>query len=81
MSVMQCSRRGCPHILCERIILNGSMYICGDCWEELLVVKKSWPDRMTRTEVKEAIEAFMDSDPLESVELVDTDAEFSRLTS
>lgn len=81
MSVMQCSRRGCPRILCKRIILNGSMYICGDCWEELLVVKKSWPDRMTRTEVKEAIEAFMDSDPLESAELVDTESEFSRLTS
>ena len=41
MGVMACDRRGCEHIMCDRVILNGSRYICEDCFTELVIAKGS----------------------------------------
>lgn len=35
MGVMQCSRRGCDNILCDRCSINYG-YICYECFEELV---------------------------------------------
>jgi hypothetical protein len=61
MSVMACSRHECSHILCDKLILDGSMYICSTCWEELLLYKNTWPAIMKAKEVKERIEQFMNN--------------------
>lgn len=61
MSVLACDRRGCEHIMCDRLILDGSQYICGDCWDELCEAKLTWPDEMTARDVRDAIEKFMDT--------------------
>lgn len=34
MSVLECGRRGCENIMCDRC--NGSYYICAECFEELV---------------------------------------------
>ena len=82
MGVMACDRRGCEHIMCDRLILNGSKYICGDCWDELCEAKLSWPDVMTAREVQEAIIRFMDTG-VGSHRVLDREGieeEFKRLT-
>jgi hypothetical protein len=61
MSVLACDRRGCEHIMCNRLILDHSQYICGDCWDELRELKLTWPDRMSARDVRDAIESFMNS--------------------
>ena len=82
MSVLACDRRGCEHIMCERLILNGSKYICDECWDELREAKITWPDAMTAREVYEAIENFMDT-RTGTHKVLDRDGideEFKRLT-
>lgn len=82
MGVMACDRRGCEHVMCERVILNGSAYICGDCWDELCEAKEKWPDVMTSRDVREAIETFMDT-RVGNYRVLDRDGieeEFNRLT-
>lgn len=59
MGVMECDRRGCPEIMCRRLILEGSMYICDGCYAELQRARESWPKAMTAVEVWDAIKKFM----------------------
>lgn len=60
MSVMQCDRRGCRNVLCQRVILNHEFYICEDCWKELLQLKRSaFAPGMTRAELHAKLLAFM----------------------
>ena len=35
MSVLACDRNGCEHIMCNRLILDSTMYICNTCFDEL----------------------------------------------
>ena len=83
MSVLACDRVDCPHIMCQRLILQGHAYICEDCWQELLAYRSDWPATMTVAEVRERIENFMRDTPpgtFSSIRGVDIDAEFQRLT-
>ena len=82
MGVMACDRGACDSIMCNHLILDGTMYICPTCLEELNEYKLSWPAKMQKTEVRERIEAFMKTDPGEHITLQDedVDAEFERLT-
>lgn len=61
MSVLACDRQDCRNVMCDRLILEGSRYICDDCFDELLEAKKSWPDKMTTVEVETAIRNFLES--------------------
>lgn len=59
MSVMQCYRRGCESVLCQRLILKH-FYICEDCWNELCALKRStFVPGMTGAELHAKIMAFM----------------------
>lgn len=80
MGVMRCDRRDCEHIMRDRVILDGTEYICGDCWDELCEAK--WPDTMTAREVRDAIETFMDTRPGTTTVLdrEGIEEEFKRLT-
>ncbi len=83
MSVLACDRRRCPEIMCNRMILGNRYYICEDCWNELLIAKKTWSAPMALTAVAEHIEAFMKTAPgthLEPVGQGEIDDEFERLT-
>jgi hypothetical protein len=67
--------------MCNRLICDGHYYICDDCWEELLEFRAGWPDSMTVTGVREAIDKFMDTNP--GTRVLDRDGiedEFERLT-
>ncbi len=82
MSVLECDRTGCPHVMCERMVLDGSMYICSECFEELDEYRRTWTSPMSRAGVRQAIVDFMKTEPgthsvLEGA--VDVDAEFNRL--
>lgn len=79
MGVMPCHRGDCEHILCSRLILNGSQYICDECWKELLALKKTWPENMKASEVKQAILDFMETDP-ECSDTSTVDEAFEKLT-
>ena len=84
MGVMACDRRGCENIMCNRLILDGSKYVCGDCGEELdsLPQTAEWSERMTASEVRSAIEEFMDT-PVGTYKVLERDEileEFKRLT-
>lgn len=83
MSVLACGRGNCPNIMCNRLILEGSRYICDECWDELVAYKESWPDTMTAKMVRQTIEGFMDSDPGEHKTLRNAwiNKEFERLTT
>lgn len=64
MSVLACNRFRCDNIMCDRLILKGSHYICHYCYRELLVYKATWKqDEMTADEVKPLIEEFMRTEP------------------
>ncbi len=79
MSVLSCDRRGCPHVMCERLIQtsDGDQYICDGCFVELQKLAAKWPSPMLRKDVVEAVTEFMDSaqveygddevDPLEAI--------------
>lgn len=79
MGVMACDRRGCEKVMCSRLILDSSRYICDDCWEELLEVKTTWDKRMSAADVRRQIESFMKS-PVGEYREVDTEEEFNKLT-
>ncbi len=83
MGVMACDRVDCEEVMCDRLILGGRSYICHGCWDELLAFKETWPQEMTKLEVRKSIERFMDRIPpgTASTENCDVDAEFRRLTS
>lgn len=83
MGVIYCSRNECNHIMCDRMILNGTLYICNECYGELLLYKTTWPNFMTKREVKINIEHFMsDTSPGEFIYVgkEDINDEFKRLT-
>ncbi len=81
MGVMACDRAGCEHIMCNRLILDGEMYICGECHEELREARRDWPNTMTALALREAILEFMRTEPGHHRVLSgdDLDAEFERL--
>ncbi len=81
MGVMACDRAGCEHIMCNRLILDGEMYICGECHEELVEARRGWPSTMTALALREAILDFMRTEPGHHRVLYgeDLDAEFERL--
>lgn len=79
MSVLACSRSNCEELMCERLILDRTMYICSDCFEELIAFKATWNNSMTVAEVRYAIEEFMRS-KVGSYIAANVDAEFDRLT-
>ena len=82
MGVMRCDRQECEHIMCERCILHNSMYICNDCYGELVEYKKTWEAPMMAADVERKIRDFMETPPgtLRPVLPCDIDAEFERLT-
>jgi hypothetical protein len=49
MSVLACSRRGCPSVMCDRLSHKHG-YICHECFEELVALG-----------VKTDIDEFLDS--------------------
>lgn len=63
MGVMSCDRQGCNNIMCDRLILRNSRYICNDCFQELLLSKSEWPKDITVVDVVEQIKLFMDTEP------------------
>ncbi len=82
MSVLACNRAYCPNIMCDRLILNGEMYICNDCFKELLKFKETWNESVQPIHVDHLIRQFMTTalgtyttDNKDSVE-----EEFKRLT-
>ena len=82
MGVLACGRSKCPHIMCDRIILEHTHYICDECWEELLAARAGWPDTMTALEVQEAILTFMRTEPgtHKILNAEEIEREFRRLT-
>ncbi len=87
MSVLACDRYNCPEIMCDRLIMNGSKYICSDCWYELLEYKETWKKHISNlAEVEEVMENFFRSKPGTYIKLNNDNAEemidkeFDRLT-
>jgi hypothetical protein len=62
MGVLPCGRDGCENIMCRRSVL-GTGYICDECYEELLEYRRTWPDIMTRENIRGRVEHFMESSP------------------
>jgi hypothetical protein len=82
MSVMACDRMHCQHVMCERLILDRSAYICDDCFDELVEWRKTWPDEMRASEIAQRIRVFM-AQPLNEHRVLNKDGieeEFRRLT-
>jgi len=90
MGVMACGRRDCENIMCTRLILDHSAYICDECFEELLLrmglskerdseIHAGLPERMCPVELRRRIEDFMRT-PKGTFLEVDTREEFDRLT-
>lgn len=82
MSVLACNRRGCENIMCDRLILERTQYICDGCWAELLAFRETWPWEMSARDVYDAIVSFMDT-RTGTHRMLDCDgitAEFERLT-
>lgn len=81
MGVMACHRHNCENIMCDRLILDGSCYICSDCYNELVESKNEWTSPMTKLEIREKIEYFMTTEPGHYIQVqnVDIDKEFNRL--
>jgi hypothetical protein len=84
MGVMGCSRSGCSAIMCDRIILGNTRYICGSCFGELLTCKEAWLEEpLRRSQVEERIIDFMDNTVPGSLTILDRkgiEDEFKRLT-
>ena len=67
MSVMSCSRRSCPNIMCATYI-NDIGYICQGCQEEFISYLKmdvglALPEYKMRKKLKE----FMEIEPVEKI--------------
>jgi len=83
MSVLACDRRSCPNVMCDRLILDGTRYICNECWEELVEYKATWQPPMTPLDIENKIREFIGTSigAYETVETeCDIEAEFRRLT-
>lgn len=84
-----CERDACSKVLCDRLILEGSCYLCDDCYQELLEAKKHWPPNTTAWRVRLLIEEFLRRFPPNILVYPDcylsirktVDEEFERLTS
>ena len=81
MGCMECSRNGCPHVMCDQLILNDTRYICSSCYLELQEAKRLWPSRMSAKELRDRIKAFLrtESGTHTMLEGSEIDAEFDRL--
>lgn len=86
MSAKYCARGNCPEIMCDRLILDSTRYICNSCYEELCRWQATWPETEVRR-VASKIRDFMCSDPgdfepqpLPPTDREAMDAEFKRLT-
>lgn len=74
--------------MCSRLILDGKMYICHNCFDELKEYRKTWPYKMAASKVEDKIKEFMESEVgkykiLESHDEIEEDEieeEFKRLT-
>jgi hypothetical protein len=64
--------------MCERLILDGTQYICSDCLTELKAFKESLPERMTIVELTTTIYVFMRTQP-GTYMVVDTNEAFDEL--
>lgn len=83
MGVMACDRSGCSRIMCTKLVLDNTRYICYDCWDELEMYRNTWPTSMTIADVRRYIEKFMDSEHGSHIRCnnaSEIDAEFKRLT-
>lgn len=83
MGLMSCGRTCCENILCERLVLESSKYICNECYSELVEYKQiALPKQSTSKEVRKFIEDFMDTKPGTYRVLCneEVDEEFKRLT-
>ena len=82
MSVMRCNRTGCDAVMCDRLILDGTAYICDDCWKLLLAFKAKWPEELTAEEIRDKVDWFMampNSMMTITLRGAEIDAEFNRL--
>lgn len=83
MSVMACDRKDCRNIMCNRLILEYSRYICDTCFDELEEHYKSRTFSL-KGQIRTMIEAFMLSPPgsysRQSVDPETVEREFRRLT-
>ena len=61
VSVLACNRGDCENVMCDRLILGNSAYICNSCFIELVDWRKEWPDCLTKADVRRMIEWFMES--------------------
>ncbi len=72
MGVMACNRRNCDNIMCNRTILRRKYYICDECFDELMNLKKVFiriadtqdPEIFEEESIKEGIEEFMDTEKM-----------------
>lgn len=63
MSVLSCSRRGCPHVMCNTYI-TGIGYICFDCQNEFKeFLDKNNKNPTTEEEIRDTLENFMETTP------------------
>ena len=83
MGVLACGRSNCTNIMCDRLILEGTHYICEDCFQELLVAKQTWPAGISKAELRKRMEEFFDTEvgAFQKLSAEDLDMEFIRLTS
>jgi hypothetical protein len=83
MGVMACERKDCDNVMCDRLMLRGTTYICNDCYAELLSWKKTWKDVGVK-DVEWLIERFMFETTPGSTNIDNSqeaiDAEFDKLT-
>lgn len=84
MSVLACGRYRCDNIMCDRLILDSSHYLCERCYQELLLFKATWKQEMQVVrEVRTRIEEFLRTEPGTYVgtdQGVGFEEEFQRLT-
>lgn len=81
MSVLACDRYNCDNIMCDRLILNGTKYICDTCYDELIEYKSIWPQSVSKVDVEYKIQVFMISSPgtYKRLDQSEIQAEFDRL--
>ncbi len=77
MGVLACDRSNCDSIMCDRLI-NDSQYICDSCYEELMRKKVDWPTSLTKMQLQNLIQGFMETVP-GSFSVVDIDEALSEI--
>ena len=60
--VNQCARSGCSEIMCDRLVLNNSRYLCYHCANELETLMEHWAMPVSKSIVTEKILDFISSD-------------------